>query len=139
MKRILILCNDNTARSQMAEEFLQRITFGRVEVVSAGIKPRSIHPMAVRVMAELGIDISKNESKSVNKFYHDRFDFIITVCDDAREKCPEFQGSYTKIHKSIEDPVKIKGREEIKIEAFRRVRDILKEWLTDFAERYKLG
>ncbi len=139
MKRILILCSDNSTRSQIAEEFLQRITFGRVEVVSAGIKPRSIHPMTIRVMSELGIDISKNESKSVNKFYHNRFDFVITVCDDVREKCPEFQGSYTKIHKSIENPVKVKGSEEKKVEAFRNVRDVLKEWLTDFAERYKLG
>jgi len=138
MKRILILCEGNSARSQMAEEFLKRITFGRVDVVSAGITPRPLNPLAVRVMTELGIDISKNLPKSVNKYYHDKFDYVITVCDEANEKCPQFQGSFTKIHKSIEDPAKVKGSEEVKVEAFRNVRDIIKEWLTDFAERYKL-
>ena len=138
MKRILILCNGNSARSQMAQEFLKRITFNRVEVLSAGISAKSIHPMAVKVMLELGIDISENESKSVNKFYHERFDYVITVCDEAREKCPDFQGSFTKIHKSIEDPTLVKGSEYDKMEAFRNVRDNIKEWLTDFAERYKL-
>lgn len=139
MKRILILCNENSTRSQMAQEFLKRITFNRVEVLSAGIKAKSIHPLAIKVMSELGIDISKNETKTVNKFYHDRFDYVITICDEAREKCPEFQGSFTKIHKSIEDPTKIKGSEQDKLEGFRNVRDNIKEWLTDFAERYKLG
>ncbi|MCK5032516.1 MAG: arsenate reductase ArsC [Calditrichia bacterium] len=139
MKRILILCNGNSARSQMAQEFLKRITFNRVEVLSAGIKTKPIHPMAVKVMLELGIDISGNESKSVNKFYHDRFDYVITVCDEAREKCPDFQGSFTKIHKSIEDPAIIKGTEQEKMEVFRTVRDNIKEWLTDFADGYKLG
>ena len=138
MKRILILCNGNSARSQMAQEFLKRITFNRVEVKSAGINSKPIHPLAIKVMLELGIDISKNESKSVNKFYHERFDYVITVCDEAREKCPEFQGSFTKIHKSIDDPTLIKGSESEKLEAFRNVRDNMKEWLTDFAERYKL-
>jgi arsenate reductase len=139
MKRILILCNGNSARSQMAQEFLKRITFNRVEVQSAGINAKPIHPLAVQVMLELGIDISGNESKSVNKFYHERFDYVITVCDEAREKCPDFQGSFTKIHKSIEDPALIRGSENEKLEAFRNVRDNIKEWLTDFAERYKLA
>lgn len=139
MKRILILCNGNSARSQMAQEFLKRITFNRVEVLSAGIKAKPIHPRAIKVMLELGIDISANESKSVNKFYHERFDYVITVCDEAREKCPEFQGSFTKMHKSIEDPAVAKGSEQEKLEAFRTVRDNIKEWLTDFAERYKLS
>lgn len=139
MKRILILGRKNSVRSQMAQEFLKRITFGRVDVLSAGVKPSPIHPSAIQVMSELGIDISKNESNSVNKYYHDRFDYVITVCDEAREKCPDFQGSFTKIHKSIEDPSKIKGTEQDKLEAFRNVRDNIKEWLTDFAERYKLG
>ena len=139
MKRILILCNGNSARSQMAQEFLKRITFNRVEVLSAGISAKSIHPMAVKVMLELGIDISGNESKSVNKFYHERFDYVITVCDEAREKCPDFQGSFTKIHKSIDDPSKVKGSEKVKLEEFREARDQIKDWLSDFSEKYQLG
>jgi arsenate reductase len=139
MKRILIICLDNATTSQMAESFLKRITFNRVEVFSAGIKPKNIHPMAVQVMKELGIDLSTQRSKSVNEFYHNQFDFIITLHNDAREKCPSFQGSHTKIHKSIDDPSKIRGSDNDKLEAFRRVRDQIKEWLSEFAERYQLS
>lgn len=138
MKRILFLCTKNSTLSQMAEVFLERITFNRVEVFSAGIKPTSIHPMTIRVMKELGIDVSKNRSKSVNEYYHDRFDFVITVHDKARENIPTFQGSHTKIHKSIDDPADAKGSESEKIEVFRLTRDQIKDWLTDFAERYQL-
>ncbi len=139
MKRILIVCTDNAATSQMAESFLRRITFNRVEVFSAGIKPKPVHPMTLQVMRELGIDLSAHRSKSVNEFYHDQFDYVITLHDDAREKCPSFQGSHTKIHKSVEDPTKVRGSENDKLESFRRVRDQIKEWLTEFAERYQLS
>ena len=94
--------------------------------------------MTIQAMKELGIDMSAHRSKSVNEFYHDQFDYVITLHDDAREKCPSFQGSHTKIHKSIEDPTKVRGSEAERMEAFRRVRDQIKEWLTDFAERYQL-
>jgi arsenate reductase len=139
MKRILFLCTNNSTLSQMAEAFLKRITFNRVDVYSAGIKPSSVNPMSIRVMKELGIDISKNRSKSVNEFYHDRFDYVITIDDDAREKSPTFQGSHTKIHKSLDDPADLKGSESEKLESFRSVRDQIKDWLTDFAERYQLS
>ena len=139
MKRILFLCSGNSTLSQMAEVFLARITFNRVEAYSAGTKPVPIHPLTVRVMKELGIDISKNRSKSVNEFYHDRFDYVITIDDGARERSPSFQGSHTKIHKSIEDPAAIKGSDSEKLEAFRVTRDQIKDWLTDFAERYQLS
>ena len=123
----------------MAEAFLKRITFNRVDVYSAGIKPETVNPMGIRVMKELGIDISKNRSKSVNEFYHDRFDYVITIDDDAREKSPTFQGSHTKIHKSLEDPGGTKGNDPEKLDAFRSTRDQIKDWLTDFAERYQLS
>jgi arsenate reductase len=139
MKRILFLCSGNSTLSQMAEVFLTRITFNRVEAYSAGTKPASIHPFTIRVMKELGIDISKNRSKSVNEFYHERFDYVITIDDGAREKSPSFQGSHTKIHKSIDDPAVIKGSDSEKLEAFRVTRDQIKDWLTDFAERYQLS
>lgn len=139
MKRILFLCKDNSTLSQMAEVFLKRITFNRVEAFSAGIKPSTLHPMTIRVMKELGIDISKNRTKSVNEYYHSRFDYVITIQDEARLNSPTFQGSHTKIHKSLEDPGILKGSESEKLEAFRNTRDQIKEWLTDFAERYQLS
>ena len=139
MKRILFLCTDNSTLSQMAEVFLKRITFNRVESFSAGIKPGTIHPMSIRVMKELGLNISKNRSKSVNEYYHSRFDYVITMQDEARLNSPTFQGSHTKIHKSLEDPGLVKGKESEKLEAFRNSRDQIKEWLTDFVERYQLS
>jgi arsenate reductase len=124
--------------SQVAEAFLRHLTFSRVEVYSAGIVPKNINPLAVKVMKELGIDISQNRSRSVNEFYNDRFDFIITLQDEAREKCPIFQGSHTKIHKSLDDPGQVKGNDNQKLEIFRKSRDQIKDWVTDFIERYQL-
>jgi len=139
MKRILFLCTDNSTLSQMAEVFLRRITFNRVEAFSAGIKPVTINPLTTRVMKELGIDISKSRSKSVNEYYHSRFDYVITIQDEARLNSPTFQGSHTKIHKSLENPALVKGRDSEKLEAFRNSRDQIKEWLTEFVERYQLS
>ena len=139
MKRILFICANNSALSQMAEAFLKRITFNRVEVFSAGIVPKNINPLGVKVMKELGIDISRQRSKSVNEYYHDRFNYVITVHDIARDKSPVFQGSHTKIHKSLEDPSKVRGSEKVKLEQFRIARDQIKDWLTDFSETYQLG
>ncbi len=139
MKRILFICADNSALSQIAEAFLKRITFNRVEVFSAGISRKSVNPLGIKVMKELGIDISKQRSKSVNEYFHDRFDYVITMVDTARDNCPAFQGSHTKIHKSIEDPAKTRGSEKVKLEQFRLARDQIKDWLADFAEKYQLG
>jgi len=138
MKRILIICADNSTLSQIAEAFLKRITFNRIEVYSAGIQPKQLNNYAVKTMHELGIEISKNRSKSVNEFYHEKFDYIITLQDSVRDKVPAFQGSHTKIHKSIEDPTQVKGADQIKLEAYRKVRDQIKDWLSDFVERYQL-
>jgi arsenate reductase len=124
--------------SQIAEAFLKHLTFSRVEVYSAGITPRNIHPLAIKVMKELGIDISQNHNRSVNEFYNDRFDYIITLQDEAREKSPIFQGSHTKIHKSLDDPGQAKGNDSQKLETFRKSRDQIKDWVTDFIERYQL-
>jgi arsenate reductase len=138
MKRILILSKRNSARSQMAEATLKQLTFNRNDIFSAGLKSDAVHPMAIRAMKELGIDISRNQSSSVNEFYHDKFDFVITLCDETREKCPILQGAHTKIHKGFDDPVAFRGNEEEKMENFRTIRDEIKEWLTDFVERYQL-
>ena len=138
MKKILILCTGNSCRSQMAEGYLKHLD-ASLEVFSAGTKPASeVNPYAVKAMNEIGLDISNGTPENVNRYLSHSFDYVITVCDEAREKCPDFQGSFTKIHKSIEDPTKVRGSEFDKMEAFRNVRDNIKEWLTDFAERYKL-
>jgi arsenate reductase len=122
----------------MAEAILNQLTFSRNEVFSAGLKPDTVHHMATRAMKELGIDISRSTSRSVNEFYNSKFDFVITLCDETREKSPVLQGAHTKIHKSIEDPVVFRGSDEEKMERFRVVRDEIKDWLTDFVERYQL-
>ena len=138
MKRILILCTENSARSQIAEALLKQMTFNRVDAISAGTDPVSVNPYTIRTLKEVGVDISNNRSKSVNEFYNQEFDFVITVCDDAHEKCPVFPGSHTKIHKSFEDPARIKGNDKTKLEAFRKVRDQIKDWLIEFIEKYQI-
>ena len=139
MKRVLIICTGNSARSQIAEAFIKQMTFNRVYACSAGTDPVSVNPFTIKVMEEIGIDISKNRSKSVNEFYNNSFDFVITVCDDAREKCPIFQGNHTRIHKSFKDPSIVKGNNKTKLETFRRVRDQIKDWLIEFIEKYQLA
>lgn len=139
MKRILFICVDNSVLSQISEAFLKRITFNRVDVFSAGITTKTINPLGIKVMKELGIDISKQRSKSVNKYYHDRFDYVVTMDDMSRIQSPSFQGSHTKIHKSIDDPSHVKGSEKVKLEQFREARDQIKDWLSDFSEKYQLG
>jgi arsenate reductase len=139
MKRVLILCDRNSSRSQMAEAFIKQMTFSRVDVYSAGIDPVPVNPYAIRVMKEIGIDISNQRSKSVNEFSNKLFDFVITVCDNAREHCPVFRGSHTRIHKSFKDPAAIKGSDKVKLEVFRKVRDQIRIWVTEFIEKYQLG
>lgn len=123
MQRVLFVCTHNSARSQMAEGFLRRLGGGRFEVFSAGTQPGSVHPLAVHAMAEAGVDISGQRSKSVDEFLAERFDFVVTVCDQARESCPVFPGAGQQLHWSLEDPSRAGGGDEERMEAFRRVRD----------------
>jgi arsenate reductase (thioredoxin) len=132
-KRVLILCTGNVARSQMAEGLLRHIAGDRFEVFSAGLLPSYVRPNAITVMNELGIDISHHRSKSLNEFLETPFDYVITVCDHASERCPIFPGPAKRIHWSIDDPV-APGGEEAQLAAFRRARDELKERLEIFAE-----
>lgn len=133
-KRVLILCTGNSARSQMAEGLLRHDAGDRFEVESAGIKASYVRPEAVRVMSEIGIDISGHRSKNVNEFDGQAFDYVITVCDNARETCPVFFGASHRIHRSFEDPPPPgTGAEEERREVFRRVRDELRNWLRGFA------
>jgi arsenate reductase len=133
-KKILILCTGNSCRSQMVEGFLKSFD-SELEVYSAGTYPASrINHYAIKVMDELGINISKGYPKDVNEFLYDSFDYVITVCDNAKESCPIFRGKVKKqIHIGFEDPAEAVGTEEEILSVFRRVRDEIKK---DFIEFY---
>ncbi len=134
-KRVLILCTGNSARSQMAEGLLRHDAGERFEVESAGTKPSSVRPEAIAVMRELGIDISGHRSKSVEDFEGRKFDCIITVCDSARESCPVFFAAAHRLHHSFEDPAALDGSEAERLALFRRVRDQLRAYLAEFAQK----
>lgn len=131
-KRVLILCTGNSARSQMAEGLLRHDAGELFEVESAGARPSSVRPEAIAAMAEIGIDISGHRSKSVEEFQGQHFDYVITVCDRARETCPIFFGAATRLHRSFEDPAARAGSDEERLALFRRVRDEMRVWLRDF-------
>ncbi|MDR3627680.1 MAG: arsenate reductase ArsC [Ignavibacteriaceae bacterium] len=134
-KRILILCTGNSCRSQMAEGFLKSFDQELV-VYSAGTNPvQQIHPFAVKVMAEAGIDLSEQYTKNVNQFIHKSFDYVITVCDNAKDECPLFMGNVkNKLHIGFEDPAGVTGTEEEILSAFRMTRDRIKN---EFYKFYK--
>jgi arsenate reductase len=132
MQRVLILCTGNSARSQMAEGLLRHLAGDRFEVYSAGTQPSSVRPEAVAVMKEVGIDISGNRSKHVDEFAGEAFDYVLTVCDNAKESCPLYPGHTTRLHESFEDPAAALGSEEERLAAFRRVRDKIKGYLLTF-------
>ena len=127
-KKILILCTGNSARSQMAEGLLKHMTKNRYDVFSAGTKPSIVRPEAIKALAEIGIDISGNRSKSVEEFVNDKIDFVLTVCHHAKENCPYFPAKTRVIHHSFEDPAEVSGGEETRLEAFRKIRDEIKKY-----------
>ncbi|MCC7429837.1 arsenate reductase ArsC [bacterium] len=133
MKRILILCTGNSARSQIGEGFLKSFD-GGLEVFSAGTNPAAkVNPFAVKVMAEIGIDLSQNKPKDVREFLDQSFDFVITVCGNAQETCPNFIGKVKhKIHIGFEDPAEAKGTDEEILRVFREIRNQIKERFYDF-------
>jgi len=134
-KRVLILCNGNSARSQMAEGLLRHLgndAGDRFEVESAGTRPSRVRPEAIAVMRELGIDISGHRSKSVDEFAGQRFDYVLTVCDNARETCPIYPGHTNRLHHSFDDPAAVEASEEARLAAFRRVRDEIRDYLRGF-------
>lgn len=133
--KVLILCSGNSARSQMAEGLLRHDAGTSFEVWSAGTRPSQVRPEAIAVMKELGIDISGHRSKFVEEFAGQQFDFVITVCDNARESCPVFPANTRRIHWSIEDPAAVEGSSEERLAAFRQARDALREHLNRFARQ----
>jgi len=132
-KRVLILCTGNSARSQMAEGLLRHDAGDRFEVESAGTKASFVRPEAIAVMRELGIDIAGHRSKNVDEFQGRHFDYVITVCDNARESCPVFFGGAERLHHDFQDPAALTGPESERLAVFRSVRDQLRIYLQGFS------
>jgi arsenate reductase len=137
-KKALFICTRNSARSQMAEAFLRAFYGGDFEAQSAGTEPAAVNPYTIQVMKEIGIDISKQRSKSIREFLGMDFDYVITVCDQARESCPFFPGR-TIIHKAFEDPARFEGTEEEILSTFRKVRDEIKDWVEKSFKKMRDG
>ncbi len=130
--RVLILCTGNSARSQMAEGLLRHHGGSNFEVFSAGTLPSRVRPEAIQVMQEIGVDISGHWSKSVDEFTGQHFDYVITVCDNAKESCPLFPTTTKHIHWSLRDPANAVGSQDQRVAEFRRVRDELEMYLRRF-------
>lgn len=138
-RRVLFLCTHNSARSQMAEGFLRALAGDRFEVASAGTEATRVHPLAVKAMAEVGVDLSRHTSKAVDQLLDQRWDYVITVCDAAGEACPVFPGKVSRLHWSFQDPAQAGGTDDERLAVFRRVRDEIRariaQWLTEHPER----
>jgi arsenate reductase (thioredoxin) len=130
--KVLFLCTANSCRSQMAEGFLRHLAGDRFEAASAGGNPTKLNPDAVRAMSEIGIDISGHRSKDVEEFWGQRINYVITVCDKAKEACPIFPGALWNLHWSLDDPAATKGGESERLAVFRRVRDQIEEHVREF-------
>jgi arsenate reductase (thioredoxin) len=125
--KVLFLCTGNSARSQIAEGYLRHIAGDEFEVMSAGIEPKGLNPLAVEVMKEVDIDISRQTSKDVREFLGQAIPYVVTVCDNAKQRCPIFPRTYKFLHWSLEDPAEVTGSREEKLAVFRRVRDEIKQ------------
>ncbi len=131
-KRVLVLCTGNSARSQMGEGLFRAEGGEGYEVFSAGTRPSIVRPEAIEAMKEIGIDISNHRSKSVDEFAGQNFDYIVTVCDNARDNCPVFPAGTERIHWSFEDPAAVEGTESERLAAFRRIRNQIQERVKAF-------
>lgn len=134
MKNILILCTGNSCRSQMVHGYLENFLEGKAQVFSAGIETHGVNPKAIEIMKEDGIDISHHTSNHVNEYLHIPFDYIITVCDHAKENCPYIPGNAIRIHHSFSDPAKATGSEEEIMEAFRKVRNEIRTFCEELSQ-----
>jgi len=131
-KKILVLCTGNSCRSQIAEAYLRHFSDGKAEVYSAGVETHGVNPKAIATMQEDGIDISNHTSNNMDEYRHIDFDFVITVCDNAKERCPFFPTSAKKFHQNFPDPVKVTGTDEEIKEQFRQVREQIKNYTQKF-------
>jgi arsenate reductase len=131
-RRVLFLCTHNSARSQMAEGWLRHLAGARFEAASAGTEATRVHPLAIQAMREVGIDLGAHTSKTVDALLDRPWDFVVTVCDAANERCPLFPGRTTRLHWSFEDPSQVAGGEAERLGTFRRVRDEIRARLQDW-------
>jgi arsenate reductase len=132
MKKILILCTGNSCRSQIAHGYLQAFAGDKAIVYSAGVETHGVNPRAIKIMAADGIDISHHTSNNVNEYARIDFDYVITVCDNAKERCPYFPTNAKKLHHNFPDPAKAYGSEEEIMLAFEEVRNMIKKYCLDF-------
>jgi arsenate reductase (thioredoxin) len=135
VKKVLFLCTGNSCRSQMADGIVNHDFAGRIEASSAGTEPHGLNPRAVQVMAEIGIDISGNSSDHIGKYDGESFDYVITLCGDANEKCPLFFGGVKRLHMGFPDPPKAVGSEEEVMAVYRQVRDDIRKQMREFFEK----
>jgi arsenate reductase len=131
--RVLLLCTHNSARSQMAEGLLRALDPDAFEVASAGTEATRVHPLAIRAMDEIGVDLRGHHSKALDRFLAEPWDYVITVCDAAAERCPIFPGGGRRLHWGFEDPSAVTGGEEERLAAFRRIRDAIADRLRAWA------
>ena len=136
--RILVLCTHNSNRSQMAEGLLHSLGGDRLEAYSAGLEPRGVNLNAIKVLQEIGIDISGQRSKHINEYTGQKFDYVITVCDEAAQGCPFFPGETTRLHWPFEDPSKFTGTDEHVLAQFRKVRDLIRNKVSQWLEELHL-
>jgi arsenate reductase len=132
MKKVLVLCTGNSCRSQLAEGYLRYFAGDKAEIYSAGIETHGVNPRAVEIMKKDGIDISQHTSNNVNEYTGIEFDFVITVCDNAKESCPYFPTNAVKLHHNFPDPAKARGKEEEVMEQFRKVREMIRAYARTF-------
>ena len=133
MKNILVLCTGNSCRSQIAEGYLRYFAGEKAEIYSAGVETHGVNPRAISTMKEDGIDISQHTSNNIDEYINIDFDFVITVCDNAKERCPFFPTKAKKFHQNFPDPAKATGTEEAILEQFREVRQMIKNYSQQFA------
>lgn len=136
MKNILVLCTGNSCRSQIAHGYLQQFAGNKAKVYSAGIETHGVNPKAIQVMAEDHIDISKHTSNNVDEYVEIPFDYVITVCDNAKENCPFFPTTAERFHFNFPDPAKATGTADEIMNEFRRVRDMIKSYSADFIQTH---
>lgn len=132
MKKVLVLCTGNSCRSQIAEGYLKYFAGDKAEIYSAGVETHGVNPRAIATMKEVGIDISHHTSNNIEEYRNVDFNFLITVCDNAKERCPFFPSNAVKFHYNFPDPAKAKGTEEEILEEFRKVRQMIKDYCEEF-------
>ena len=136
MKNILVLCTGNSCRSQIAHGFLASMTAGKANIYSAGVETHGVNPKAISTMREIGIDISHHSSNNITEYLDVNFDYVITVCDNAKERCPYFLTKAVKLHYNFPDPAKAIGTEEEINDQFRVVRSLIKDYCEKFVGEY---